>query len=54
MRPAPIRIGDKFNYGSGIWEVITLRGARIELFEREQCCFVDSNYHNVRSWRRIV
>jgi hypothetical protein len=55
MRPTPIRIGDKFKTALAYGRLYApCRAGKIELFESEQCCFVDSNYHNVRSWKRVA
>ncbi len=49
-----IRVGDKFETASGLWEVIrTLPGGRIELFDRQKTRFLNSYHRIVKTWERV-
>jgi hypothetical protein len=50
-----IRVGDRFEYGDHVLEVIgTKPGGKVELFDRERNRFLDSWHRIVKTWPRIT
>lgn len=54
-KPQPIRVGDKFQAHSGVWEVIAHKpGGKVELFDRDKSRFHFYYAHQVREWPRVT